>query len=448
MRNAGAAAPARRDRSIGRQLAVVVTLVLVGLSGHVGYYEWAYRGLSRSLDADLGTWRRLRWERPVLRGTPGDGNAAQEEFAALAGFAALPDPVREALADQVRYGKPLGKDQLALLQERGPALDHLRDATTHTFARTELVPERGLAMRVPDYPRMVDASLLLLARAETAPPDECLRIANDVIRLGQDLVPGGPLEAASVSMRLTSLAAPVIARCATKADLTTLRRSAHELHTLATHAPPTGATIELQDIVTAMKLRKLATLADKPDASAVLAALLDRPRLLGAWALYTDPTRFRQLVPSHYPDAIDDWKREQDARARMQTQMPMVANDSAGILDFLYDDMRGQAILRDLTVGVATLADRAYRGKLPTDAVGAREPELCDPFFGKPLGYRIGSDGTEFVVWSVGEDLHDGNGSDEWADAAPLDVTVHFPVVGAVGMPVVAKEEGRSKRGP
>jgi hypothetical protein len=105
-----------------------------------------------------------------------------------------------------------------------------------------------------------------------------------------------------------------------------------------------------------------------------------------------------------------------------------VAADAAGVLDYLYDDMRGQALLRGLTLGMATLAERAYRGKTPNEPAGGKEPELCDPFRGQPFGYRIAADGSEIVLWSVGEDLHDDHGSDEWTDAAPIDVTLHFPL--------------------
>jgi hypothetical protein len=424
---------------MARQVAIALTLALLGLGGFVGFFEWRYQRLSRALDADVGTLRRLHWERPVLRGTPGDGNAALEMFGALADFRGVPSELRGALADSVYYGRTADTATLALLREHAETLDRLRAATQLRFAHSELVPERGKDMRVPEYEKVVDAALLLLARAHGSAADECLRIAADVIRLGQDLVPGAALEAASVSMRLTSLAAPVLVRCATKADPPTLRRTAHELNSLATHAPPTGAALELQDIVTAAKLRARATLTNKPGTLAVIEAIQERPAVIEAWARYTDPTRLRQLVPARYPDALDEWKSEQDARAR--ARLPFVSSDAQGVVDFLYDDMRGQALLRALTVGVATLADRAYRGKLPSEATTAREAALCDPFTGKPLGYRVAADGSELVVWSVGEDMHDGRGSEEWHDAAPMDVTVRFPIL------TPKPDEPRAKRG-
>ncbi|HEX7480522.1 MAG TPA: hypothetical protein VF331_22170 [Polyangiales bacterium] len=396
------------------------------MAAYVGYYESAYQQLCRQLDADVGTLRRLRWERPVLRGQPGEANAAAEAASALADFAAVDESVRDALADKVYYGKPLSPAEQELLHGRRALLDRLRAATHHGWAQTELAPERGSEMHVPPYPRAIDAALLLLAQAETQPPDECLRIATDVVRLGQDMVPGGPLEAVSVSMRMTSVAVPVIVRCAARGDLTTLRRAAHELHTLATHPPPSGVTLELTDIVSAMKLRSLAALSNKSSATLVWQTVRERPVLLKAWSLFADPTRYRQITPERYPDGLDELKREQDFRT--QSRLPTVASDAGGVIDFLYDDMRGQALLRALTIGVGTLAERAYRGKLPSAPVSLRDVALLDPFRGQPLGFRVAADGSELVLWSVGEDLKDDFGSDEWADAAPLDVTVHLPL--------------------
>ncbi len=399
---------------------------MLALAGHVGYYESVYRQLSRGLDADAATLRRLRWERPTLRGQPVDANVAPEATAALADLAPLNDAQRDALAERLHYGRTLSAQDQALVTKRQAVLERLRNATHHAWVQAELATERGAQMTVPPYPRAIDASLLLLAQASVGTPEECLRIAADVMRIGQDLVPGGPLEAASVSMRMTSLCVPVVVRCAARADVTTLRRAAHELHTLATHPPPTGSAIELNDIVTAMKVRALAALTNKPGPVQVLQTLRERPTLLQTLALYDDPTRFRQLSPDHYPDALDEWKREQDIRTR--STLPLVAADASGTLDFLRDDMRGQALLRELAVGMAVLAERAYHGKLPSEPPSLREAALCDPFRGKPLGFRIAADGSELVIWSVGEDLRDDLGSQEWSDAAPLDVTLRFPL--------------------
>ena len=198
----------------------------------------------------MATLRRLHWERPPLRGVAGDGNAAAEAQAALLRFSPLSPQMRESLAERLYYGQPASEQERAAISQRKSALRALRAATEQGWAFTELAVERGDQMRVPDYRALIDASLCVLVDAKNAGPSECLKAATDVIRLGQDLVPGAPLEAASASMRLTGLAARVVPRCALDADLATLRRSVHELNLLATHAPPTGAGIELQDLVT------------------------------------------------------------------------------------------------------------------------------------------------------------------------------------------------------
>jgi hypothetical protein len=228
-------------------------------------------------------------------------------------------------------------------------------------------------------------------------------------------------------MRLTSLSVPVISRCLTKADAVNMRKSAQELLLLATHPPPTGSSIELLDLTTASKLRRRAALTNKSGPAEVLSTIRERPDFLKAWQFYfTDPTRARKINPAEYPDSVDAWKREQDART--QSTLPYVAQDAAGVMDYLYDDMRGQALLRALAVGLGTVAERSLRGRLPSEPIGLRNPALRDPYRGQPLNYRVADDGHELTLWSVGEDLRDDRGTDAWGPSAPRDVTVHLPL--------------------
>jgi hypothetical protein len=368
--------------------------------------------------------RRLHWERPVLRGVAGEGNAADELYAALVGFAPISAELRNALADRVYYGQPPTEPELGQLKLRQKSLKALRAATQQSWAFTELAVERGHEMRIPNYPQIVDAGLCLLADARDAPAAECLRVAADVIRLGQDLVPGAPLSAASASARLTSLAAKLVPRCAVEADLATLRRAVHEFNLLATHPPPTGAAIEVQDLASSTEMRKLLALTDKGSPTLVWTTLLERPRLLPSWGLFDRPARFRKLSPERYPDATLEWRNEQDYRAK--SDLPLSAASSRDVLDRLHDDMRGQAQLRMLTIGLATLADKAYRGKLPTRPTTLEEPALADPYRGAAFSYRIAENGSELTLWSTGEDYKDDGGSSEWTETAPVDVVVHF----------------------
>jgi hypothetical protein len=401
-----------------------MTLVLLAVLGLAGFQERRYQRMARELDADLAALRKFHWERPVLRGAPGEGNAADEIYAAVDKWQPMERKLRDGLADKVYYGQPLTAAETQAIQARAGALQALRAAVQQRWSRTDLVPELGADMRVPVYPRLAEASLGLLGIATGATVDECLQRATEVIRIGQDLVPAAPLEAGSVATHLTALAARVIVRCAASADLGSLRRASHELHLLAMHPAPIGSCIEFEEIATAMELRKRAALSNKHSAMQVVRAALDRTQVMAAWSAHESPTRFRQISADRYPDAMEEWKREQDFR--LQSSLPEVRASTEHVLARIQDDMRGQALLRMLTIGLSTLAERAYRGALPPQPSGLRDAALADPFRGQPFNYRVAANGSELTLWSVGEDYRDDAGSDEWRGPTPRDVTLHF----------------------
>ena len=78
------------------------------------------------------------------------------------------------------------------------------------------------------------------------------------------------MEAASVSMRITSVAAPVIGRCASQADVGALMQTARDFHAMATQPPPVGSGIELSDLQALVTLRGLAELSGKAGDDAFL----------------------------------------------------------------------------------------------------------------------------------------------------------------------------------
>jgi len=106
------------------------------------------------------------------------------------------------------------------------------------------------------------------------------------------------------------------------------------------------------------------------------------------------------------------------------------------VLARIQDDMRGQALLRMLSIGLSTLAERAYRGSLPPQPSGLRDSGLADPFRGQPFNYRVAANGSELTLWSVGEDYRDDAGSDDWNGPAPRDVTLHFALASRESKPV------------
>jgi hypothetical protein len=273
-------------------------------------------------------------------------------------------------------------------------------------------------MLVPDYAKAEEAALGLLADARSRAPLACLQEAADVIRIGQDLVPSAPLEAVVLSARLTTYAGRVITHCALRADLPALRTATHELRVLATHPPPIGTCLEVEALAATAELEQRAALTDKAPGE-VISTLLERPGLLAAWSRRGSPTRLRQILPEHYPDSLEELRRERDLRG--------LRSADAASREWLriQEDLRGQAQLRMLAVAVAGLAERAYRGSLAGPPNALLDAFLADPFRGKAFQFSLAPNGAEFSLWSVGADLRDDGGAEEWTETGPRDVTLH-----------------------
>lgn len=406
---------------IARQLPFLVTILLLMAASIVGAHESNYRNLSGRLADALANARAQRWERPVLRGAMRDGNAASELYSALQDFPPLGPSLRNSLAENVFFGQPLDLDQLQAINRRALALRALRDSVQQGWSRTELAPERGTQLLVPDYPKLMEAGLALLAQAQTSEPASCLQQAVDVLRIGQDIVPYAPLEAATVEAHLAAFSARVIARCARAADLQALRRASHELRVLATHPAPIGTAIELETLAAAGDLQRRAALTDKNPLQ-VFQTVLDRPQLLVAFQGHLHPERYRQVNPENYPEALELWKREYDLQKQTDPEAQAI---EAHVVARLNDDRRAVAIVRILCVALTALAERAYRGNMPLDPAVLQEKALVDPYQGQRLRYRVAKNGAELTLWAVGPDMRDDGGSEEWTEAGPRDVTVH-----------------------
>ena len=406
---------------IARQLPFLCTLLLLAAASVVASHESHYRDLSGRLADALTSARAQRWERPVLRGAMRDGNATGELYNALQDFPALGPTLRKSLAEKVFFGQPLELDQQQALSRREVALRALRDSVQQGWSRTELALERGTGLLVPDYPKLMEAGLALLAQAQTSEPASCLQQAADVLRIGQDIVPYAPLEAASVEAHLAAFSARVIARCARNADLQALRRSSHELRVLATHPAPIGTAIELETLAAAGDLQRRAALTDKGPLQ-VFQTALDRPQLLAALQGYLHPERYRQVMPENYPDAMELWKREYDLQKQTGPEAEAI---EAHVIARLNDDRRAVAIVRILCVALSALAERAYRGNMPLDPAVLQEKALVDPYQGQRLRYRVAKNGAELTLWAVGPDMRDDGGSEEWTETGPRDITVH-----------------------
>lgn len=406
---------------VAKYIPMLLGALLLAMASWVGSAEGTYRELSAQLTQAVSNARAQRWERPVLRGAMRDGNASTEIYNALQDYAPLGDDLKHSLAEKLYFGQPLSADLRRALTMRALSLRALRDSVQQGWSHTDLAVERGQHMLVPDYPKLLEAQLALLGQAQDSEPTACLQQVTDVLRVGQDSIPGAPLEAASVAARVAAFAARVLPRCALKADLTSLRRAAHELRVLATHPAPIGSSLELEVLATAHDFQQRAALVGKSPLQ-VLDTILDRSQLMASWQSYLHPERLRAVLSERYPEALEVWKREHDAMAQVHPQPPAI---EAHLIARLTDDMRAQAIVRMLCVAVTALAERVYKGTTPTDPAALHEPELADPYQGQPLHYGVSKNGAELALWAVGPDMRDDGGSEEWSDSGPRDISVH-----------------------
>ena len=71
----GAWTRAEETRSIASKIAAFSLVLVLGLAALGVHSELQFREFSQGLDAHIATYKRQRWERPVLRGAAGEGNA-------------------------------------------------------------------------------------------------------------------------------------------------------------------------------------------------------------------------------------------------------------------------------------------------------------------------------------------------------------------------------------
>ena len=130
---------------------------MLGLAAIGVHSELQFREFSQSLDAHIATYKRQRWERPVLRGPAVEGNAHDAIAQALHGFSGLSFQQRDALASQLYYGQPLSAEQRALLAKHASMVGKLRLATLSSWAMTQVPLEKGAPASEPAYPPVMCA---------------------------------------------------------------------------------------------------------------------------------------------------------------------------------------------------------------------------------------------------------------------------------------------------
>lgn len=304
------------------------------------------RALSEQLDRDIADFRS-HWqsvERPVLRGEPMAGNAAQLARVAATRIPATPELPGD-IADRVAEGD-VPDDIIALARTHDRELRAVREATRARQAWTDIAVERGgAATELPSYMPLLRAARLLAVQAHVAPPGECLRIGADTIRMAQDLAPGAGILGAVIAATLIEEIAPVIEQCLARATPEERAEAAREIELLAAHAPPIGAALELEALLAAATFRISADAPLVPTTEDDLDAIRFRTATLEAWEVVgRNPAQWRALTGN---EALAAWRSAETLR-RASPNPLLALSAPESITAFIEKDMRAQRRLEAL----------------------------------------------------------------------------------------------------
>ncbi len=365
------------------------------------------RALDEQLKQFTARFHARRFERPVLRGTAAEGNAADAERALLEPLDKLDPKTFDPLTKLFRDGGPMPPAIVALVEQHRAALEALRAASQRTHAWTQVPFEQGASAQIPPFVSRLRTNKLLLAMATRADPADCMRIAADAIRIGQDGGAGVGLIGSAIAAAQTELAIPVLLRCAARADTAARRDAAREVAVLAAHPLPLGDAFEAEGLMAGGSFRGLALdVPAFPTSSAALESWSGRGIALDAWQhVAAEAEKLRGLDVRRVPEGLA--LLEQLEQAATRSPNPLVAMITPTRASLVIREATAQTHLRATVVLLEALADPA------ADPAGlVRKPELADPFSGRPLAFRREPAGL--VLCSVGPDgkSDDGKGDD------------------------------------
>lgn len=406
--------------------------------GFLVFDQLQFQGAVARLNSELEVHSKRHWKRPVLSGKPIPGNAATEIWAALANVQPMSASQRASVAEGLYYGQWPPSAGFSLEEATVRATSRLSEASLRESTATSLRMGQGASMAVPDYERVVDGTLRVLAVGRGGTAAQCMGAATSAIRLGQDIIPGSPIEAISVSARITTLASAVLLRCAPRAAPGELRDTLRELRVLVQNPPPAAQGFRLAELLLGVEQARLGQISANWRPLAFAETVARRRRIMNEMNLLVDSS---SAFPEGRYLAWLDTLRVRDARLRAAGRLDLADSLGRGV-GFLYDYMRGEAALRATTVGIATMLSYARGGRMPERLVGLSDPQFADPFSGRPLLHRFSRAEHALFIWSLGEDLRDGGGADGWTAEAPEDVVVMV----RLPKPAVAKRRARRNR--
>jgi len=389
---------------------IIGGVVALGLGGIVVRFQ-SLRSerdkLSERLDAAIASHEeRLHsgkvWSPHALRGESVDGNGATLQRAALS---ALDAP--EALFGKKGRCEEPTADAIAWTVEHREALETLRAASRAKTAFASFNLAQGETAPLPNLRGLSSAHEALLVMAASSPPEECLAIAADAVRLAQQWAPGAGLVGTMLAALRQSEAARAMVGCSVGAPPAALIRSAHELAVLAEDAPNAGAgdTLEVEYLWLAAATRSSLLLSDGfPRTRLDWEAIATGDTVIEAWGVTLDHVEAAQRIGSlGYPEAATTWTALSDSDHQSKNLLVSLApgND-------VYSK-RDRESLATLRAAATLMAELAWRVRDGSDA-SPPPAALADPFVKGSLSVQR-EDGKALRVWSVGANGTDDGGS-------------------------------------
>jgi hypothetical protein len=342
--------------------------------------------LERAWHARADGYAPPPWHRPVLRGDPIEGNAAEALEAALRDA----EPLFDAVDPEWFVKSALGPDPGAPPAVRAAAegLSPLVEAGRRTWAASPGEPADSCVHFRGDAPqrvvRFMRATHVLLASAEA--PASCLRVTADVVRSIQDWMAGGSLVMRRVGDLAIRRALTRARICVDGAPPEARASAAIEFARLARDWPPLGPTVRFEALYLASgALHEVRAWVEGP-------------------LVFPGPEPVLGLA--HAARLLADFDRTDPSPA---TRVAWLAD--LGARGEPWEGVRRQAV-----VDVET---RALVGLFAL-SLGPAPPDLLDPFADAPFVRRAFPDGA-IVLASVGMDgraaTHDPDrGDDVWVE--------------------------------
>jgi hypothetical protein len=381
------------------------------------HIEQRHRALEERLETAMASLGQRRWERPPLGDDTRPGNAVEASIHAARGLSELPLAGTAELAASLRAGE-LPPELEPVLEVQAERLFRFEQSVMRTYSR------RAGSFEPSAEPTLRDRRAgihLVLARALRDQPLACAERAAVAVRIAQDASAGGGIEEASKAADEIDLALDVLPRCfETIGDdelhelVPGLERLASTFRALAEHPVPIGDALEHAALAQAIALARDTVPSDSPLDVLAVRTTLRRPSQLNQLEQILDvAARLARLDVIAYPALLTD-------SVALIEALPITSDADVGRrMDALLVLRRhGESVAR-LRAAAVALRDFAVPARGAPDWL--MDAGLADPFDGAPLRFRAESDAL--VVWSVGHDGVDHQGSSEpRAGDAPADV--------------------------